>query len=135
MNLAVLVQKLSDAKRAEELAKATRVAIEEEIAVLIPTKEVGQRTEILPDRVKVTVKRALSYKADLNAIRTLFAKLQEVSETATLFVPIKRSTTEALDVKGYEWFKKHDLYVFNKLVEHVTVTPKKVSITIQQPKE
>jgi len=133
--LLILVTRLANAKKLEKTIKEARIAFEEQIAALIPTGETGQKTQLLSDGSRVTVKRALSYKADLNGIRGLFARLQEVSKDRVIFPPIKTSTTETLDVKGYEWFKEHDLYVFNKLVEHVTVTPKKVSIVIQEPKE
>jgi len=53
------------AKIEEDLAKKKRIAVEDQIATLIPSKADGQKTVTLKNGTKVTVKRGLSYKAVL----------------------------------------------------------------------
>lgn len=131
-NLLLLAKKLLMVKSEEEVIRRKRIAIEEEIAYYIPSKETGQRTETLPDGLKITVKRGLNYKADLPAIR----KLLDCKETwHSLWIPIKSSTTETLDVIGYEWCKANHPEIFRELSKHVAITPKKVSVIVKAPKE
>lgn len=129
-DLLILTDKLQLAKEAEQCTKDYRISIEKHIATYIPTKEVGQKTKTLSDGTKVTVKRALNYKANLLAIRELFS-----DNRAKGHAPIKSSTTEVLDVPGYEWHRKNNPYIFSELSKLVEVKPKKVSVIIQEPKE
>lgn len=133
-HLVELAIKLNMAKEREEAVKDIRIALEGQIAELIPTKETGQKTQLLSDGRKITVKRALSYTADILGIKKLFDQLQGAKADTTVYPPIKSSTTESLDVVGYEWFKENNLYVFNKLMEFVSVKPRKPTVTIKEPK-
>ncbi len=132
MDLSILVQLselayvLKNAKAAETLAKRGRVDAEEQIAALIPTENIGQKTITLSDGVKITVKRGLNYKADCEAIEDVFIE----DKTGKFFAPIKTKTTRELDVKGYEWYRINDSETFSAMSQHVTVTPKKVAITL-----
>ena len=71
--LAELVKELYVAKQNEEVAKKARSAVEERIAALVPTAENGSRT-VDSGVMKVTVKRANSYKIDDEAEFAAFAK-------------------------------------------------------------
>jgi methionine aminopeptidase len=122
---------LASAKEDEEIAKATRISIEEEIAKLVPSPESGQKTVKLKDGSKLTVKRGLIYKADVEDIRNVFSD-EAISEK--MYPPIKTTTKEELDEKGYEWYRLNYPQIFLELSEFVTVTPKKISVTIQGSK-
>jgi len=123
-----LVKALQHAKKNEEIARKERVAVEEKIANFVETKEVGQKTVTLEDGTKITVKRGLNYKANIDGMRTAF---QSIGFPA----PIKTETKYTLDVKGYEWYKGQNPEVFAEISSYVTVTPKKVAVTLQAPKE
>ena len=130
MNLSILVQLselayvLKNKKVAEALAKRGRINIEEQIATLIPTEDIGQKTITLSDGTKITVKRGLNYKADCLGIETLDCWLADDA------VPIKIKTTRELDVKGYEWYKVNHPEIFDKMSQYVAVTPKKVAVSL-----
>jgi len=119
---------LLDAKAEEDIARKRRIAIEEQIADLVPTEERGQQTVSLSGGYKLTVKRDLSYKADVEAICACAAKCCEYPP------PIKSKTTHELDVAGYEWYRERYPDVFSLLAQHVEVKPKKVAITVKVPK-
>jgi len=124
-SLSELVSALMCAKHNEEDARNERVKIEEEIAEQVPTDENGQKT-IAVDDVKITVKRGLSYKADTVAITQL------AFDKGLQFAPIKTKTTTELDEKGYEWYKKNNKEAYDILSKYVTVTPRKVQVTIKE---
>ena len=130
-NLKILVINLRSVKRQEESIKTNRIAIEETIAALVPGKEVGQMTETLLDGSKVVITRGLNYKADLPAVAAVL--IQNADDK--LPVPIESRTTRILDIYGYEWYKVHHPNIFQKIAEHVTVTPKKVSVVLKPAKD
>ena len=113
------------AKAAETLARNARVDVENSIAALIPTEDIGQETVTLPGGQKVTVSRGLLYKADVQAIEECFLAADIPHP------PLKSKTTAELDVKGYEWFRCNDPQMFGILSQHVSVTPKKTAITVK----
>jgi hypothetical protein len=125
--LSHLTEDLIDAKGDEERARRNRIAIEEKIAALVPTSEKGQQTITLGN-VKLTVKRDLSYTADLDAIEGLLTNPE-------LPPPLKSKTTRELDVQGYEWYRANHPEVFTQLTEHVEVKPKKVAISVKPVKK
>lgn len=133
LELRGLARKLVCAKAAEEQAKTARVLAEKTLTSLIPGPENGQKTVTLEDGVKITVKRGLKYKADIPAIKTVF---QQVSKQVKQEVnpPIKIQTTQALDEKIYEWYRKQVPEIFKLISGHVTVTPMKASVTVKIPK-
>jgi len=124
----VLSVNLRAAKAREESAKANRIAIEDQIASLVPGPEVGQKTVAIKDGSKLVVTRGLNYKADLEVIRKTLTN-------PDFPPPIKSKTTYQLDVDGYEWYKANHPDVFSLLVGHVSVTPKKVSVVLKPAKE
>ena len=118
--LAELVKELYVAKQNEEVAKKARIAVEEHIAALVPTAENGSRT-VDSGVMKVTVKRANSYKIDDEAefARAFPALVKEI--------PAKWE----IDVKAYEAERAKDSPLYREAAEHVAVTPKKVSVTLK----
>jgi len=122
--LAALSNELLAAKIAEALARSTRVDIENRIAAIVPTKDTGQRTITLPEGQKLTVKRGLNYKADVQAIEKIFSELEQ-------FAPLKSKTTVELDVAGYEYYREGEPEFFGVLSQHVIVTPRKVAISVK----
>ena len=123
-DLDVFVDLLLDAKREEEQAKAERIKLEEQIAALVPGPATGQKTVKLDDGTSITVKRGLNYKAD-------FDELVKV-DTGEFPAPIKTKTTRELDVAAYEWFRSDRPEIFCKMVDFVSVTPKKVSVEVKK---
>lgn len=113
-----LVNQLFSAKKAEAEAKEKRIAIEEAIASRVETPEDGSKTVPLEDGVKVTVKRTLLYKADIEAIRAM-----ELPNPPLKMVPAKYE----LDKKLYEAIKDDT----PELQGLVVVTPGKPSVTIK----
>lgn len=123
-NFLCLIANLRRAKVTEEQAKKNRINLEELVAKLIPTDDVGQKTVTASDGTKVTIKRGFNYKADLEGV-------QESFDAMLLAAPVKSKTTRELDVKGYEWYRENDRDAFCVLAKHVTVTPKKVSVVLK----
>ena len=118
--LAELVKELYTAKQNEEVAKKARVAIEERIAALVPTAENGSRT-VDSGVMKVTVKRANSYKIDDEA------EFARAFPTLVKQIPAKWE----IDVKAYEAEREKDSPLYHDASDHVAVTPKKVSVTLK----
>ena len=125
--LALLATKFSAMKVLEDEYKARRIAIETEIAVLIPGPEKGQKTVELPDGDKLTVKRDLSYKADCESIRKHFALI-----VPPLSPPVQSKTIWTLDEVGYEWYRKEHPLTFSKIALMVEVKPKKTAVTLKK---
>lgn len=126
--LTKLAEKLSAVISEYTKAAVVRNQIETEIAALIPSEGVGQKTVSLEDGTKITVKRGLIYKADLNKIEFALADFEALA-------PIKTKTTRELDIKGYEWYRANDSLIFPHIAQHVAVTPRKVSVTLKAAKE
>lgn len=118
-NIETLAQELYDAKRAEDAASAARIAIEERIAALVETGDNGSKT-VEAGALKVTVKRALSYKCDLENLRL-------IAGAPVKFVPAK----PALDEKAYEKLRETNHSLFAQVAQFVTVTPRKVSVELK----
>ena len=122
MELSELAGKLYDAKRAEDAAKEARIAIEEQIAKLVPTAENGSKTVDAGEGLKVTVKRAMGYKADVDAIRNL-----NMDDAPLKLTPPKYE----LDPKAYELLATKDPQRFNVIAKHVQAVPRKVAVTLK----
>ncbi len=125
-NLVNVAINLRKAKEVEARTKANRIKLEELLASLVPTKEIGQTTTVLTNGMKVTVKRGYNYSADLAEIGAILVQ----NADDELPAPVKVKTTRSLDVKGYEWYRENHPGLFKLLAEHVTVTPAKVSVTV-----
>lgn len=126
--LLILAVNLRVAKEAESRTKKSRIAIEQVIAAEIPSDETGQKTVTLSNGTKITVKRGLSYKADLNEVQGVF----NAEGPQDLIAPIKAKTTRELDVKGYEWYRANHPTLFAQLTQYVTITPRKVAVTLKE---
>ena len=118
--LVELVKELYTAKQNEEVAKKARIAVEERIAALVETAENGSRT-VDTGVMKVTVKRANSYKIDDEAefARTFPELVKEVP------------ATWQIDVKAYEAEREKDSTLYREACQHVAVTPKKVNVSLK----
>ena len=128
-DLEPLVTKLRLAKIAENQKRQDRIAVEDRIAALMPTEGTKQTSVKLPDGTKVTVRRGLLYKADAVGLTKLFGE-----EFAGAHVPLVYKTTTELDVPGYEWYRENQRAVFDRMLDHVTVKPKKISVTLENPR-
>ena len=125
-NLVNVAINLRKAKEVEARTKANRIKLEELLASLVPTVEIGQTTTTLTNGMKVVVKRGYNYKAECESIQQLFVEMEQPEFTP----PIKVKTTRSLDVVGYEWYRNNHIELFAKMAEHVVVTPAKVSVTV-----
>lgn len=123
--LQALAGQLFDAKRREDAAKKERIEVEEKIAALVATPENGSKTVDAGNGIKVTVKRALGYKADVDAIRAL--DLGGVAQVPVKLVP----ASYAFDEKAYEQLLAEHPSLAAQFAEHVTVVPRKVSVTMK----
>jgi hypothetical protein len=127
-SLEVLAGKFYDAKKAENAAKEARIAIEEQIAEQIETAVNGSKTVDAGNGLKITVKRAMRYKADVDAIRSG----DVVSED---LMPLKMTppvpATYVFDPKRYEALVAENPTAAASLAKFVTVTPAKVAVSIK----
>jgi len=122
-----LAIELHQAKKDEKKAKGIRIECEEKIAELVETGENASKTIPAGLDLKVTVKRALGYKADVDAIRAL--DIPDDMMPITL-VPAQ-AASYAFDQKAYEALKEENQMVFAKVAEAVAVVPRKVSVTVK----
>jgi hypothetical protein len=120
-DLSELAVQLYDAKKREDSAKKERVAIEEAIAAIVETPENGSKTVEAGD-LKVVVKCALSYEADVEAIRDI-----DATDLPLELIPAEWS----FDEKAYEKLRTDNPNLFAAIAKHVTVTPRKVSVTLK----
>ncbi len=119
-----LTKELYRAKKAESMAKIVRIETEEAIAELVETAANGSKTVDAGDGMKVTVKRGISYKADIDGM----ADVQGVAIDA---LPIKTVVKQSLDEKAYEAMREKNPQLFTQVSKFVTTRPKKVSVTIK----
>ena len=131
--LYVLSVNLRAAKEAEASAKERRIEIEEMIAEIVPGPDIGQVTVSVKDGSKLVVTRGFNYKADLDGIRNVIAECND--RGMGIIVPTRSKTTHELDIRGYEWYKQSHPQIFAQLSQHVSITPKKVSVVPKSAKE
>jgi hypothetical protein len=111
-----LVADLYNAKKAEELAKAARIAAEEAVAAALGGPENGSRT-FTTGTLKVTVKRGYNYKvSDIAALEKAYSNL------------VKTTIKKELDAHEYEIAIATGP---TDAAEFVTATPKKVSVELK----
>ena len=125
--LTFLIEDFLDAKDDENFARQKRIEAEEKIATLVPGPEDGQVT-IKIRNTKLTVKRGLIYKADLDGIAAQMVETE-------FFPPIKTKAVRELDVQGYEWYRANHPDIFSVLSNYVQVRPKKVSVTVNSARQ
>lgn len=129
-SLEQLATELYDAKKIEDEARVARIAIEEEIAVLVPTGDVGSKT-VKAGALKLTVKRALKYAADVDAIRDIGESEMPGGAALPLkYVPPQEATYE-FDEKAYERMREIYPAAFLLVSRLVTVTPRKIAVELK----
>jgi len=120
-----LAKGLYQAKLAEKAAKASRIAIEEEIAgQVIIDGDKGSKTVDADGGLKLTVTKKVNYKADVAAIREL-----DLPEDV---MPVKHVPASwSFDAKAYENIRENHPDAAARLADCVTATPAKVSVTLK----
>lgn len=132
--LAILANQFLIAKEEEEKAKTHRIYCEEQIATLIETPEQGQKTVKLANGTKITVKRGLIFKADIERIWKIISEVNTRDKSRRdeiLPAPITVKVEKKLDEKGYKWYEEKHPEIFRELSEVVIVTPKKTAVTVK----
>lgn len=125
--LSTLAKELLAAKRAEDSAKADRIECEEAIAALVETADNGSKTVDCGDGLKVTIKRGIIYKANVEAIRTELSALE--IPLPLVFVP-PAPASYAFDEKAYEALRDSNPDLFGKVAAFVVATPRKIAVTL-----
>jgi len=128
--LSKLAAALCIARDRERNETSARIKLENQIAALLPGKDKGQETTILPKtpfyqyETKITIKRGLIYKADLDCIA-------EIMQNPEFPPPIKIKTTKSLDENGYEWYRNNHPDLFSLISNHVEVKNSKPSVSVE----
>lgn len=113
-----LVADLYNAKKAEEQAKAARIAAEEAVAAALGGPDNGSHT-FTTGTLKVTVKRGYNYKvSDMDEFETKYPSL------------VKTTVKKELDAKEYEAMRVNCDDV-SDIAAYITATPKKVSVELK----
>ena len=113
-----LVADLYNAKKAEEQAKAARIAAEEAVATALGGPDNGSHT-FTTGTLKVTVKRGYNYKvSDMDEFETKFPSL------------VKTTVKKELDAKEYEAMRVNCDDI-SDIAAYITATPKKVSVELK----
>ena len=129
-NLEQLATELYEAKKAEESAKARRIEVEEAIAAQVETGDNGSKT-VNAGALKLTVKRGMIYKANVDAIREIGeTEMPNGTALPLKFVPPQPATYE-FDEKAYESLRSAAPEAFAKLARFVTAKPRKVSVELK----
>jgi hypothetical protein len=118
-----LVDQLIGAKSAERNATAQRVAIEEQIIAQLGKRDEGSQTHELISGMKVTITGKLSYKADMEKLQAICAKLPPEMR------PIKTETK--LDETGAKYLRNNEPQIWAKLAAAITLKDAKPSIEIK----
>jgi hypothetical protein len=117
-DIETLVSDLYNAKKAEEQAKAARIAAEEAVAAALGGPDNGSRT-FTTDTLKVTVKRGYNYKvSDMDAFEAKFPSL------------VKTTVKKELNAKEYEALRARCEDI-EDITQFITATPKKVSVELK----
>jgi hypothetical protein len=121
---------LYDTKVAEAEATARRVEIEEQIAALVPTGDVGSKT-VKAGALKLTVKRAMKYVADVDAIRDIGeSEMPGGAALPLAYVPPQEATYK-FDEKAYERMREIYPEAFLRISQLVTATPRKIAVELK----
>jgi hypothetical protein len=113
-----LVADLYNAKKAEEQAKAARIAAEEAVATALGGPENGSRT-FTTGTLKVTIKRGYNYKvSDMDAFEQAYPHL------------VKTTVKKELNAKEYETMRV-SCDDISDISAYITATPKKVAVELK----
>ena len=124
-----LAVELSNAKVAEKNAKDIRIECETEICKLVETPDAGSKTVPAGDRMKITVKRGISYKPDMEALIELAADGIRLPITTVPEETIAEH--DVFDKKLYEKMLKDPPMGFAKVLDCITVNQLKPSVSIK----
>jgi hypothetical protein len=124
MTLEELAKELYKAKKQEEEAKELRISIEEAIAEQVATTDRGSKTVVAGD-LKITVKRDISYSADIDAIRN------DSSIPEKLKPLILKPSSYEFKAANYEALREKNPEVFTRIAAYVTTSPKKVAVSLK----
>ena len=112
-----LANEYARAKAAENVAKEARVKAEAALAEALGGKDDGS-TSFKCGPMSVTVKRGWNYKVD------------DIDEFAKRFPALVKVKPE-LHATAYEKARRENAELFEEACQHVTATPKKVSVEIK----
>jgi len=129
--LAIYCVRYLNAKQGVDMAKMQQNKAKVEIANRISTGGASQKTVTLHNGTKITVARGFNTKIDADEISKLFDTDEEFENFPK---PLLTKTEQILDAQGYEWYRVNHPVLFAKIAEHVTLTPKAVSVTVKPPK-
>lgn len=125
-----LALELYKAKKDEDAAKKKRIAAEEAIAALVETPENGSKTVEAGDNLKVCVKRGISFKADVEAIRALAEEFGEgVDLPLVMTDPVPAGYI--FDEKAYLAMQTENPEAFKVVSKYVESKPKKVAVELK----
>ena len=116
---------LQEAKAMEVVAKDERLAIEHEIVAQIEDPPATGSMTLKGGVMRCSVKFGLSYKVDVEAMRSLEGEVAE-------HLPLKKTPEKwGLDAKAYEKLRETRPDLFAKVAAHVTTKPSKVGLTLK----
>lgn len=118
-----LVANFIAAKAEENAANKRRIAIEEQIIAQLGKRDEGSQTHELTSGMKVTITGKLSYKADMEKLQAICAKLPPEMR------PIKTETK--LDETGAKYLRNNEPQIWAKLAAAITIKDAKPSIEIK----
>lgn len=125
--LGPVVEELAEAKGAERAAKDIRIALEEKVAEIVVCGDNATVTVDSGQGLRVTVKRAMSYKADVDAIVRLGLPEEVLPLKDTDPVP----AGVKFDEKEYERIRVDHPDVFAQIAPLVDASHRKVSVTLK----
>lgn len=111
------------AKATEEIARAKRIRIEEELLPLVETKAEGSKTTSVQG-YKVEVKCGFSRKLEPDGFTAMAAIPDGLR-------PVKFKPE--LDEKGLKFLQSNEPQYYSLIAQHLTVRPSKPSFTITAP--
>lgn len=120
-DLARLAKAWREEKRAEDLARHNRVAIEAEIIAQIGCKEEGSQTHRAGDW-KITITGKITRTLDRDAWTRVGPSIPEGLRPVQ-YVP-------KLDVKGLRYLRDHEPEIYRRVAEAVIAKPAKPAVTI-----
>jgi hypothetical protein len=124
-SLADLAKAYAEAKQKEDAATEARVAIGEQIAIMVHAPDEGQTT-LEADGYSVTVRSVVNRRVDWTA----FDAVIKSSKIET--PPVK--TKKELDVPGLKWFRDNSPEQYAALAKTITATPGRSQIKVEVKK-
>jgi len=123
-NIDLAAEHLAECKRAEDAARAERVAAEEALIELIGAKEEGATT-VKTDRFRVTTTGKLTRSLDDAALSAIFPTLPEGLRERVFPARFGLSLSELRGVEA------NDPTLYRRMAEVITVKPAKTAVSIE----